>query len=177
MCFQSELIKKCNCFSTWIISNLSSNTPCVDLNQTMCFFSLWYEFQYTNLELKCDQCPLECETNNFPLSLSFSDYPNKNYAMFLYENSFLKSAFGNKPFDFNELKKNVLSFSVFFDQLKYTNITQIPKYYPLDLIASIGGFLGLLLGTSLLTFVEIIESILTIILIFFKKLKRRKFRS
>ena len=59
-------------------------------------------------------------------------------------------------------KQNRNSLKVYFDELKYTNITKLPKIDAFDLIASIGGYMGLLLGISFLTLVEVLEGFITV---------------
>ena len=54
---------------------------------------------------------------------------------------------------------------VYYDDLKYTLITQQPKTLLVDLVPNIGGILGLFVGTSFLSFVEIIELIIELIYI------------
>lgn len=55
------------------------------------------------------------------------------------------------------------SIRVYFETFDYTSITQIPKLRADDLFGSIGGVLGLFLGISLLSLVEIIELLFSLI--------------
>ncbi len=45
----------------------------------------------------------------------------------------------------------------FFSELKFQDIQQIPGYSVGDLFSDIGGFMGLLLGGSLLTVCELLD--------------------
>ena len=47
--------------------------------------------------------------------------------------------------------------NVFINELDYTLITQVPRITPDALLSNIGGVLGLLVGASLISLVEIIE--------------------
>ncbi len=40
------------------------------------------------------------------------------------------------------MKNKIVAFNVYYNDFKYTEITQIAKAMPLDLVASVGGFLG-----------------------------------
>jgi len=62
-----------------------------------------------------------------------------------------------------EVGKRVLSFYVFYEDLKFTQITQIAKTTSTDLVSKVGGTLGLFLGLSLLSFIEIFELLLEIL--------------
>ncbi len=52
---------------------------------------------------------------------------------------------------------NITLLDVFFHNLNFLEITQFPKMIASDLVSIIGGTIGLFLGISLLSFVEIIE--------------------
>jgi hypothetical protein len=132
---------------------------CLNKTQINCVNDVWFEF---SLE-KCTECPLECETSIFPVSISSSDYLSDYYARFMYNHSnLLRSKL--KQFDLSEIKKSIVSFTVYFSDLSFTNVTQVPKYELIDLITSVGGHLSLFIGISLLSFVEVIEAILMVCL-------------
>ena len=78
--------------------------------------------------------------------------------MLLYNNTFLKNKY--PVFDLNKIKQDVFSIQVNFDEMETTNYVQLKKFDQIDLLSSIGGFLGLFLGASLLTIVEFSEAII-----------------
>ncbi len=53
--------------------------------------------------------------------------------------------------------------------LKYTEISEIPKTSPVDLLSSIGGSLGLFLGLSFLSFIQVLEIVVEGFLLMKKK--------
>ena len=59
--------------------------------------------------------------------------------------------------------------SVFYEDLKYTWINQKPKMQFIDLISNIGGSLGLFVGISFISFLELFEILIEIIFIYFEK--------
>lgn len=70
----------------------------------------------------------------------------------------------SKPFDSLELARgSLVKIFVYFDQIKYTRITEASAVTFVDLIANIGGELGLFIGISFLSFVELIELSLELI--------------
>lgn len=81
------------------------------------------------------QCPTECNT------VTYSVTPNYNI---LYE----------------YLYKNMTKINIYYDSFEYTVISQIPKIKMEDFLAGIGGILGLFLGASILSFVEIVEMVI-----------------
>ena len=60
---------------------------------------------------------------------------------------------------------------IYFGDLRYTLISQQPKTILADLVSNVGGTLGLFLGMSFLSFIEIVEIIfeLSNVLLFTKE--------
>ena len=74
------------------------------------------------------------------------------------------SDYYSKPFDSLELARgSLVKIFVYFDQIKYTRVNEAPAVTFVDLIANIGGELGLFIGISLLSLVELIELSLDLI--------------
>ena len=69
----------------------------------------------------------------------------------------------------DNLKNSLLAFNIYYQDLSYSEITQIPKSDIIDLVSGMGGLLGLFIGVSFLSFAEVIEVILEIIFILFEK--------
>ena len=69
---------------------------------------------------------------------------------------------------YEDLKKSYFSITVFYPELKYTLIEQKPKSEMADLVSSIGGLLGLFVGVSFLSFIEIFELIFEILFLLFE---------
>jgi len=57
----------------------------------------------------------------------------------------------------DEFLKGLATIFVYFQELKYTEIVQIPKTTPVDLWSSISGTLGLFLGVSVISFFELMD--------------------
>ncbi len=110
------------------------------------------------------QCPLECEIVTYQITdmiESFFSLPNsekEKYRNLLLNNSHVKNITDEELFD------NLIYINVYFEEIKYTEITQIPKTTPVDLASSIGGSLGLFLGMSFLSFIQLFEIIYEMIL-------------
>lgn len=54
-------------------------------------------------------------------------------------------------------RENMLKVDIFFEDLSYTKIVQRESFKLLSLFGEIGGFLGLLLGASILTVCELVD--------------------
>lgn len=107
-----------------------------DLITQMCFFEFINSYVINHMNDLClKYCPLECDS--FVYSIE----------------------------KFSSFSANYTGIAVYFEELKYTLITQEPKTPIFDLVANVGGILGLFIGVSFLSFVELIEIFLEVILI------------
>jgi hypothetical protein len=115
------------------------------------------------------ECPLECDSVRYDVSISFSKIIPEGYIKFLKENDLL--SFLNPKFKLSTENdsKNLATISVFYNDLEYTRISQLPKMDFFDLISNIGGNLGLFIGISFLSFAEIIELFIETFYILFEK--------
>lgn len=74
------------------------------------------------------------------------------------ENPIIKKKFpGYSSIPYKELRESTLALNVYYQYLGYTHIDQMPKSTVADLLASLGGNLGLFMGVSMLTLVELVE--------------------
>ena len=64
--------------------------------------------------------------------------------------------------------------SISYAKKSYDLIKQIPKMKAFDLVSSVGGTLSLFIGISFLTFVELIEILFEIAIIYLNKFKNKK---
>lgn len=146
---------KCNCMITFDNAAACSKHP----NQTVrdCYNKFVAEFQLSsrNSYNKCnDFCPIECDSYNLLITPLVEPLPVtgpvKNTSSFQYASKFR---------NFEEVKRSFFSIYVYYEELKYTVIKENPKTETFNLASGIGGTLGLFLGISFLSFVEIIETL------------------
>lgn len=111
-----------------------------------------------------DSCPLECDSVTYNLFTNEAEYPSKVYANSLVNNPIMKAKFTSNPSDLNydTLQRTMLQVSVFYGHLGYQYYEEAAKMEVSDLVAYIGGTLGLFLGMSFLSFVEILDCLLQI---------------
>ena len=72
-------------------------------------------------------------------------------------------------YEINVNVNNLISIDIYYENLEYTSISQLPKMDIIDLISNIGSNLSLFIGISFLSFAEIIEIIGEILIILFQK--------
>ena len=111
------------------------------------------------------ECPLECDSISYELSLSTANFPTRIFSKILKQRDTIKSQFEpNETISYESLKECVLALDINYAELKYKVISESASKTIIDLIASIGGTIGLFLGTSLLGIVDIIESAFKLII-------------
>ena len=93
---------------------------------------------FDRTEFCVEECPVECD-----------------YSLF---------TFKTQSFYF----ENVTNILVYFNNLRYTEISEIPKTTPTDMLALVGGTLGLFLGISLLSFIEIVDFLIEVVWLTFQ---------
>ena len=150
-----------------MLKNIWKRKVKIEIKQIICANDAWKVFVASDIKKECTPyCPSECDSVSYTISTSFSEYPSKSYAeKFLLNNSIIKQKFANQNLTYEQIKKNVLSLTVYYDQLSYTVTSQQEKTNLLGLISNIGGLLGLFLGISFLSLVEIFEAFFEVLCI------------
>eukprot|EP00058_Branchiostoma_floridae_P011542 XP_002597030.1 hypothetical protein BRAFLDRAFT_96180 [Branchiostoma floridae] len=98
-------------------------------------------------ELKCD-CPVPCSMIKYSTSVSYAGWPNVN------TRNYITQLYG---IDRDYMAENGVVFSVFYDQLNYQKIRELKAMDGGQLASNIGGMMGLFIGASLLTLLEVWE--------------------
>ena len=73
------------------------------------------------------------------------------------------------PVTLTDLKRSVYMVTIFYEELKYAFISQQAKTEVWDLVSNIGGSLGLFLGLSFLSMIDLVQIALEILFILFEK--------
>ena len=108
--------------------------------------------------------------NRLLLTISLADFPTMIAVEQLFSIDSIMRMFPNESDrNFDNFKQTLASVIIYYDELKETITTQDAKIAIVDLIANIGGILGLFLGMSFLSFVEFFEILFQIIIISYKK--------
>ena len=120
-----------------------------------------------NVQTLCgDRCPLECDSIDYNMYTSYSDFPSDAYANSLMQNPKIQAKYASNLSDltYDSLKRNMALVSVYYSDLGYQKYEELENMSLGDLISGFGGTLGLFLGMSFLSFIEIVDVILQIIL-------------
>ena len=179
ICMQKEIIKTCSCYDLWYENFDASLEPCMNKTQTDCANNIFDKvYQFGHSEDCLSVCLPECYSVVYETSLTAADYPPRNYyEESLKEKPIIKDLFGReqiKNYSFELLKERVISLKIYFNDLYYTKFSEKEKVNLVDLIANIGGTLGLFLGVSVLSFVEVFELMVNCVHICFRHKKIAK---
>lgn len=104
-------------------------------------------------------CPNECESIRYYNQISQSNFPSR------LSFDILINKYPNIFFDYEKNKSSLLTINVYHDDISLRTIKDTPAKTIIQLVAEIGGFMGLCIGASLLTIVELADFLLKIIFI------------
>lgn len=182
LCYQEVAIQNCSCNDLTYNNLPTSSIPCLSFDQLSCLFPVFVNFFNNDLPQDCfEKCPRECKSTKYFANSFLADFPSQFYAQALIKNSNISNRFkkynlinGTEKLSTEFLKKNILALNVYYENFKYTKISQQPSLSLIDLFANFGGTLGLFVGISVLSFVEIFEILLQIIIYKFKEISKPK---
>ena len=177
---QQNIINKCGCYYT-AYPMLTQASPCLDVASYECINEQLNDFSD---EEASKQCPLECSSTTFDISISTLEYPTKqrynillnDYTDYMYYYAF-EYEYNQPPpvtnLTLTQYQELFLQVNIYYPALKVTEITQSPKLSAIDLLSQIGGSLGMFLSFSMFTLLEVFEIFgLSIYVFFFKKKKK-----
>ncbi len=173
---EQEVISMCKCrINKKFLPDVESPSDvkwCETKKEVTCATKLSNDFLYEDLGSKFDNdCPLECERSYYGYTMSVNSFPSTNYVRNLMRTNEL---FAN--LSLSEVSKGVSRVNIYFENLAYELIEETATFTELDLLANVGGILGLGLGMSLLSFIEVVEMCLCMFMLTFKWLKRVYFK-
>lgn len=153
---------KCNCSLPSLDDVIKITCISKSKKNAACSRDFLENFQKSNpFEICSDFCPLECDSINYEIQLDSMPLPT---------NGRVSQGFYLKKFNsYENVSKSFISINVYYEELKYTLITQHPKMQIFGLVSSIGGIFSLFLGMSLLSFIEIFEILIESAIILFNK--------
>jgi hypothetical protein len=158
LCSQRYLIAKCQCYDVTLPKMDSTTSPC-DLNQALtCMQDAYVGFYSSDDASSCfTECPQECNSVYFGLKLSRADFPSPFYGELLLNYSKNNPNNVRNFSSYAQIKRSILAVNIYYDDVSYTQVDESPARTFEQLIADIGGIVGLCIGGSLLSLVELFE--------------------
>ena len=116
------------------------------------------KYRFYNVQ---NECPLECNSREYDMATSSDEYPTRNYfkQLLAFRPSYFESAF-NRSVDkisYEMVKNSFASLQIRYDKLSIRENSEQPAVPSMNLISNLGGLLGVFVGLSFLSFMEIFE--------------------
>ena len=109
-------------------------------------------------------CPLECVSTDYNAYITHNQFSKEIFVDIVKKRTNFLSKYDNKTLDTINILNRLTRVNIFYDSLSYTLITESVGMNVVSLVAAIGGFMGMFLGMSLMTLVELLEIFLRILL-------------
>lgn len=159
LCIQQNIIRACNCYAQQYSKLNDINIkPCLTLQEASCVYK--QEKSFVSHECQTRSCPLECEQVFYDLSISTLTNPSLKEYSSLSETErehYEKLTNMSVPFTYDLFKSLWAGVYVYYPSLDYTLIVESPKLTLIELLAEIGGSLGLFVSFSVFSLFEFIE--------------------
>ncbi|XP_072050271.1 LOW QUALITY PROTEIN: acid-sensing ion channel 4-B-like [Amphiura filiformis] len=120
---------------------------------------------FTASDIDCD-CPVPCSSYIYEGRISMAHWPAMHIASQIERERALNVS-QDMSGDF--ARNNLLDLKIYFEEMSYQKIEQVPDYDDGSLQSDVGGYMGLLCGMSIITVGEFIDFIAILI---FKKCQR-----
>lgn len=129
--------------------------PPLNITELKCFYDKQIEAAWPVNAKKCN-CPLQCYEETFFPMVSQSLWPAPSDLPY-YKKIFASSLGLNATTMTDEfVYSNFLKINIFFSELAYEQVTEMPEWTSQKLVSDIGGQMGIWIGASLFSILELI---------------------
>ena len=129
--------------------------PPLNITELNCFYGKQIEAAWPENAKQCD-CPLECEEETFFPMVSQSLWPTPADLPY-YKKIFASSLGLNYTAMTDEyVYNNFLKVNIFFNELAFEKVSEMPEWTKQKLVSDIGGQMGIWIGASLFSILELI---------------------
>ncbi|XP_067939880.1 acid-sensing ion channel 1C-like [Watersipora subatra] len=146
-CKVSHIIKKCGCKDIFD-PPLNGSETCTIQEMIECGITAKNEFTVNAELLQNCKCKSVCHEVRYTAGLSFNRFPSPHWN----KESTLCDAEC-----IEQWKENYLIINIYYGEMSYEYLEESIAYTGIDMIANLGGTLGICLGASFLTLIEFIE--------------------
>jgi hypothetical protein len=163
---QKYVIDECGCQSPWFIQINNEALLCDTGDPCYINAGNYYAFEKSLTDRDYKKCPFECDIITNDITMSFLKYPSAGYIEYLKTLPVYKLKFmnGYENVSHEQLTTQVTSFALYYQDFKYSVLSEVPLFSVISLVSNIGGTLGLFLGMSLLSFIEVLELLIEYII-------------
>ncbi|XP_046372478.2 degenerin del-1-like isoform X2 [Haliotis rufescens] len=172
-CVHERIINRCGCFDELketLYRNINSSEPgrdvppCRTKTQMVCLQEI--ESRWETGLFQCN-CFNPCQERLYEKNTHSRTWPSDAYAnllvQYLCNNKNETECERFEKMSYRDLSRNFMKVNIFFDDLNYENITEIPSYEDVQFYSDIGGTVGLWVGLSVLSLAEVAQFLWEII--------------
>lgn len=178
LCQQDYIKQACACLDASLPIIYPTERVCSSLDDVWCVLSARTNYSiFDSSATPCDGCPLECDSIAYALQLSRSRYPTSYYTQYLQLHTDINSRFPTGTVvTTNYIQKNICLLNVFYTDLAITNVEEVPAMTFDVYMGNVGAYMGLFVGMSLLSVIEIAEIGANLMLIWLRLKREAKKR-
>ncbi len=152
LCLQEQIVSKCGC-ALGLLPAYKNLSVCL-VSELTCVVDSVIGFNKNGSSDICvNGCPMECDFIEYKVSTSNLLYPNSYYKKPLLQHPKVNAS----GITYDEIDKATLRFNVFYETMTYTSTQESAAVSTETFLSNLGGTLGLFLGISFLSFVELVE--------------------
>ncbi|XP_070574544.1 uncharacterized protein [Ptychodera flava] len=147
----------CGCVDTMYLTG--KRCDITDHTQEMCRQLMEYFYQRGLLYTECAE---PCTEVQYSKTVSLSQWPSQSHVAGLIKIlRALNDKVKDSVVDEQSARNNLLRLDVYYEELNYQKINKLPAYTIEELLADIGGIVGLYISISLITMCEVLDFLLT----------------
>ena len=171
MCLAQKPIEMtCQCYST-AFPPFQSLIPCTNSTQIECSLAK-YQDVINNLasyasECAENSCPLECDIYRYETRTTSLEYPSLEFYNLLKNNldyfNYTQSKYDIDFSTYDLYRQYFFSMNFYYSSASYTYVSQSPQMTLIGLLSNLGGSLGMFLGLSVFSVVEVFEILIRVI--------------
>ncbi|XP_076441336.1 acid-sensing ion channel 2-like [Babylonia areolata] len=165
ICEQRQVHEACGCHDETaeevnILLNVTTTLrPCRSRSDVECLKMALWKFQNGDFECGCYN---PCSETKYLRTMTARPWPNTQYAEHLLVRTACRRMSPEKcerlkSKQSKDLSREFVKLNIFYEDLNYENITEEPDYEEAQFISDLGGTLGLWVGLSFLSVVEVVQ--------------------
>ncbi|XP_033639902.1 uncharacterized protein LOC117300278 [Asterias rubens] len=158
VCYLQKVKEICNCAASMELDG--DRCKLLDTEQDLCKQMIY--FLHVHYLLNCS-CETQCEDRLFEYSVSQSAWPSEAFRPHLLRNIHFINERTKKIRSASDISRNLVRLKVFYEELNYQETREIEAYSGTSLFGDVGGTIGLYIGFSFLTILEVFELIIYLI--------------
>ncbi|XP_045160274.1 amiloride-sensitive sodium channel subunit beta-like isoform X2 [Mercenaria mercenaria] len=162
-CKISEIMEICKCFDqkSEEFARMKDNKlrPCRSQPEIECMVKIVKQFEAQSLSCTCEN---PCSEIHYTKSVSQRQWPADDYAMVLLQGVCEKDkavclSLRGDISDISKISNNFLKLNIYYEDLNYENITEVPEIELQQFLSDVGGAIGLWIGLSILSLCELVQ--------------------